>query len=346
LLMNKQMEQKMLSRRAFLKLSGIGLAAAFLPERLVSARQGLSLGRVVSGTVIVYEQPSFNALQVDTLLQDMVVPIAETVQGEENERFGSEWSLVGNTGYVHASYLQPVEIRFQEPTDQIVFTGSLAEVTVPFADVYYTFSDKSEPLYRYYYQSTHWVTKMVEDRYGKAWYRVFDDKFPERERWVGANQLRILPYEELAPISPDVPAEEKRIEVSLDEQRMTAYEYDQPVYEAVVSTGNFRANERYQTPTGSYLVGLKRASQHMMPWDRTFGAYDLPGVPWVSYFTQRAHAFHGAYWHHGFGRIRSHGCVNLKPDDAKWVYLWTTPEMMPYNQLQYSENSGTRVIVR
>lgn len=343
--MNKRPLFKTLSRRDFLKLSGIGLAAAFLPERLVSAHGGLKLGRVVSGTVPVYAQPNFSARQVYTLLQDMVVPIAENVQGEENDRFGPDWSLVGNIGYAHSSFLQPVEIHFQEPTDEIVRTGSLAEVTVPFTDVFYTFSADSPRLYRYYYQSTYWVNKMVVDRDGLAWYRVRDDKFPDQERWVRANQLRIFPYEELAPLSPEVPAEEKRLEVSIDEQLVRAYEYGKLVFETKVSTGNYNANEKYQTPTGSYLVGLKRPSQHMMPWDRTFGSYDLPGVPWVSYFTQFAHAFHGAYWHNGFGRIRSHGCVNLAPADAKWVYLWTTPEMRPYNELQYAESGGTRVVV-
>lgn len=344
--MNNKTHPFMLSRRAFLKLSALGLAAAFLPEKLTAASSsGLNLARVVSGTVPVYEQPNFASRQVDTLLQDMVVPIAETVNGEENELFRSEWALLGNLGYTNLAYLQPVEIRFQEPTDEIVFTGSLAEVTVPFADVYSDYSEDSLHLYRFYYQSTHWVKKMQLDRSGKAWYLVHDDKFPERDRWVRANQLRIFPYEELAPISPDIPTEEKRIEVLLHEQKVIAYEYEKSVFEAMVSTGDFRANERYTTPTGSYLVGLKRPSQHMMPWDRTFGAYDLPGVPWVSYFTQRAHAFHGAYWHNNFGRVRSHGCVNLAPDDAKWIYLWTLPEMRPYNELQYDESGGTRVVV-
>jgi len=343
--MKKVTLSKTLSRRDFLKLGGLSLAAAFLPGQVASASSAVNLARVVTGTVAVYELPTFLSRQVDTLLQDMVVPLADKVTGEATEDFGAEWFQVGNKGYTHSSFLQPVKIQFQEPTDEIVFTGSLAEVTVPFADVYHTFSEDSPHLYRFYYQTTHWVMKVIEDNQGNAWYQVRDDKFPDRERWVRANQLRILPYEELAPISPEVPAEEKRIEVYLEEQRLTAFEADMPVFEATVSTGNYRANEKYRTPTGSYLVGLKRPSQHMMPWDRTFGAYDLPGVPWVTYFTQRAHAFHGAYWHNGFGRIRSHGCVNLTPDDAKWIYLWTTPEMRPYNELQYSENGGTRVIV-
>ena len=334
-----------LSRRDFLKISGLTLAAAVLPVNSVSAAEGIQLGRVVDGTMQVFQHPSLASKQVTQFWKDMVLPIAEEVDGEQTRRLGPKWYRIGNIGFAHASWMQPVEIRFQEPTEEIRFTGSLAEVTVPFVDVYQNHSEESPRLYRYYYGSTHWVNKLIKDREGLAWYRVFDDKFPERERWVRADRLRIFSDDELAPISPHIPAEEKRIEINLADQLVTAYEYDQPVFEALVSTGDYVANAKYQTPTGRYLVGLKRPSQHMMPWDRTFGSYDLPGVPWVSYFTQRAHAFHGAYWHNGFGRIRSHGCVNLTPQDARWIYLWTRPEMRPYNQLQYAETGGTRVEV-
>lgn len=343
--MNKPTLMKHFSRRDFLKFSGLTLTAALLSEPLVSSAAASQLARVVDGAMQVFEKPSLSAKVVTQFWKDMVLPIVDEVDGEQNNRLGQKWFQVGNIGFAHKSWLQPVEIRFQEPTDEIRFTGSVAEVSVPFVDAYDTHSEDSPRLYRYYYGSTHWVNKLVEDKEGKAWYRVMDDKFPERERWVRAERLRIFPYEELAPISPDVPPEEKRIEVNLADQHMTAFEYDQPVFDAPVSTGDYLANPKYQTPTGSYLVGLKRASQHMLPWDRTFGSYDLPGVPWVAYFTQRAHAFHGAYWHNGFGRIRSHGCVNLAPQDARWVYLWTTPEMRPYNELQYAETGGTRVIV-
>jgi lipoprotein-anchoring transpeptidase ErfK/SrfK len=336
------------SRRGFLKYGGTFVAAAFTSAYfplLAAAQEGpaLALGRVVNGALGIFEQASFRSRQVAQLWQDMVVPIAEQIQGEADERFGPEWCRVGGMGYAHASGLQPVEIKYQQPVDEVRFTGSLAQVTVPFVDVYDTFSTESVRLYRYYFGSTHWVTKVVQDRDGTAWYRIFDDKFPERERWAPANRLRLIPDEELAPLSPEVPAGDKRIEVILEEQRMAAYEADQLVFETSISTGDYVTNPKYETPTGDYLIGLKRASQHMMPWDRTFGSYDLPGVPWVCYYGQRSYAFHGAYWHNGFGRIRSHGCVNLSPEDARWVYLWTTPVVQPYNQVQYLENSGTRV---
>jgi lipoprotein-anchoring transpeptidase ErfK/SrfK len=43
------------------------------------------------------------------------------------------------------------------------------------------------------------------------------------------------------------------------------------------------------------------------------------------YFTNRGHAIHGAYWHNNFGHPMSHGCVNMRPDEARWIYRWTTP---------------------
>lgn len=343
--MKRPIDSTYLTRRGFLKLGGLSLAAALLPAQAVLAQQQTQLGRVLLGSIHIFEKPSFSARQVGNYWKDMVLPIVRQVTGESSDRSGAEWAQIGNIGYTHLSWLQPVEVNFQQTAEELVFTGSLAEVTVPFADVYEKPSSDSQRLYRYYFSTTHWIDQIKQDSEGNDWYRVMDDKYPDLDRWVRANRLRVFPYEELAPISPDVPAENKHIEVYLDEQRMAAFEDGSPVFEAKISTGDYIANEQYHTPPGHFRVGLKRASQHMLPINRTFGNYDLPGVPWVSYFTQGGHAFHGAFWHNAFGRIRSHGCVNLTPEDARWVYLWTTPEMRPYNQLQYSESGGTRVTV-
>ena len=49
--------------------------------------------------------------------------------------------------------------------------------------------------------------------------------------------------------------------------------------------------------------------------------YYLEDVPWILYF-DKSRALHGAYWHNGYGYPRSHGCVNLSPADAQWLYNW------------------------
>jgi len=72
-------------------------------------------------------------------------------------------------------------------------------------------------------------------------------------------------------------------------------------------------------------------------------AYELPGVPWVSFFHETGVAFHGTYWHTDFGIPRSHGCVNMRPEEAKWLYRWTTPMAPASERLQ--SGYGTTVIV-
>ncbi len=73
-------------------------------------------------------------------------------------------------------------------------------------------------------------------------------------------------------------------------------------------------------------------------------AYELPGVPWVSFFTQTGVALHGTYWHHNYGRRMSHGCVNMVTAEAKWIYRWTIPQADVYEWEK--KGYGTQVTVR
>ena len=147
----------------------------------------------------------FAARRVAQLWQDMVVPITERLHGEADERFGPEWYRVGGMGYAHSSGLQPVEIQYQPPVDEVRFTGTLAEVSVPFVDVYHTFRCRQRPALPVLLRLDPLGNQGDYDRDGTAWYRIMDDKFPDYERWAPADRLRIFPDEELAPISPDVP---------------------------------------------------------------------------------------------------------------------------------------------
>lgn len=73
-------------------------------------------------------------------------------------------------------------------------------------------------------------------------------------------------------------------------------------------------------------------------------SFDLPGIPWVSYFTEDGVAFHGTFWHNDFGKPRSHGCINLTPQAARWIYLWTNP-VVPVDKDNIFEDNGTLVNV-
>jgi len=90
-------------------------------------------------------------------------------------------------------------------------------------------------------------------------------------------------------------------------------------------------------------VYLKRPSQHMAGGDLAAGDdYDLPGVPWVSFFNGGM-AIHGTYWHNDYGTPWSHGCLNVSNADAKWVYRWTSPQVK-FDEIE-EQADGTRVVV-
>ena len=49
--------------------------------------------------------------------------------------------------------------------------------------------------------------------------------------------------------------------------------------------------------------------------------YNLPNVPHTMFY-YNDFGLHGAYWHNNFGHTMSHGCVNMRPVDAKTLFEW------------------------
>jgi lipoprotein-anchoring transpeptidase ErfK/SrfK len=102
----------------------------------------------------------------------------------------------------------------------------------------------------------------------------------------------------------------------------------------------------WNTPKGTFHIQSKMPSKHMGDGRITsdIEAYELPGVPWVCFFEpETGVATHGTYWHRNYGMTMSHGCVNMTPDDSKWIYRWTTP-VAPADSWE-TRGYGTRVIV-
>jgi hypothetical protein len=117
----------------------------------------------------------------------------------------------------------------------------------------------------------------------------------------------------------DVPPGEKWIHVDLDEQGLVAYEGDRPVFATLVSSGK---GEEFATPTGLFRVREMHISTTMSGPDPDEGYYEVEEVPWTMYYHD-SYALHGAYWHNEFGNTRSHGCTNISPIDARWLFYWT-----------------------
>jgi hypothetical protein len=114
---------------------------------------------------------------------------------------------------------------------------------------------------------------------------------------------------------------ERWIRVDLDRQTLTAYDGERPVFATLVSSG---LND-HATPTGIYRLHTKHVATTMddMAGD---GPYSIEDVPWTMYFLG-GYALHAAFWHDKFGNRRSHGCVNLAPRDARWLFFWSAPDL-------------------
>lgn len=140
--------------------------------------------------------------------------------------------------------------------------------------------------------------------------------------------------------------EEPWIHVDVSEQTLVLYRGTTPLYATLVSTGL----EGHETPRGEFTIRRKFVSDTMANLGPDAGddSYRIDDVPWTQYFAGSV-ALHGAFWHHRFGLRRSHGCVNLAPRDARYVFERTWPEIPEgwhgVSTERGSGFSGSRVVV-
>ncbi len=140
-------------------------------------------------------------------------------------------------------------------------------------------------------------------------------------------------------------SEEKRIFVDLSTQTLRAYEGDKLVYTFPVSTGKW-----YDTPTGDFRIWIKLRYTRMEGGSgNTY--YNLPNVPYTMFFhnnqvsKSRGFALHGAYWHNNFGHPMSHGCINMRPEDAAVIFDWAQPTSMGHTTYETQSDPGTLITV-
>jgi hypothetical protein len=319
-----------MDRRRFLSLSASSLAGiAFLPFNLdgLSNEDNLDLGRICIESVSIYSQPSDKSEIVYTRYRDELIHLYYEVISDDGPDYNPLWYRVWG-GYIHSARIQRVLFRTNPIQYDIPETGYLAEITVPVSQTMrYTKVFGWQAVYRLYYESTHWVVGIEKGPDGNMWYKVMDELL-DIPYLVQAEHLRLIPPEEYTPIATDVPFGKKRVEVKLGMQTLTAYEDDKVVLATKIASGisNRGSAEDVptQTPTGTFNINSKMPSKHMGDGIITndISAYELPGVPWTSFFAPNGVAFHGTYWHNNFGIQMSHGCINMKTAEAKWLYRW------------------------
>ncbi len=337
------MKPEKISRRDFLKLSGLGLAGLITPPLNFHFDDPFSAlqGRVTTRTIWMYDRPSSGATQVKICQRDLLLNITNAAISDDITTHNRVWYEIGKEGFVYSGSIQPVRTILNTPRMDIPINGLLTEISVPYTDAYEAPDKTSKVAYRMYYETTHWIKSITTSDDGQVWYQVRDDKF-DKLYYARAEHLRIMTEEELAPLSPNVPNSNKKIQVQLEEQMIIAYEYDLPVFVAPVSTGGIFRVGTYTTPQGSFITYYKRPSRHMAAGDIAASGFDLAGVPWVQYITESGISFHGTFWHNDFGRPRSHGCVNLSMQTAKWLFRWTSPQVSINKEFSFG-GVGTKV---
>lgn len=122
-----------------------------------------------------------------------------------------------------------------------------------------------------------------------------------------------------------IPKGSKWLHLNLAEQTLVAYEDQKPVLATLISSGL----DTHKTPTGTYMIQRRYISKFMAGPDPDHGVYEVAEVPWILFYSGN-YALHGAYWHNVFGEQRSHGCTNVAPIDARWLFRWVEPKF-PYN---------------
>ena len=341
--------QNKLSRRSLLKLSsGILAAAPFVrvpqavraqefvrevPLELTPARK--PFGRALANNIPIRESAEMKAGVVRNLKMNDLIELTGQVIAPGPTTYNSIWYRTIE-GFVHSAFIYPCENAINTPLQTLPEEGLWAEVSVPLVSVHSKADPKATLRDKFVYGTVYRAIKVVEGADKKAWYQL-NDEYGGNGFFAPAESIRIIPDAEFAPISPEVALEYKRLEVNIKEQTTTAYEFDKPVFTARVATGgSYRqpggGTRSFGTTRGEHRIFRKTAGQRMYGGTPGFDYYNLPGVPWVSYFTYSGIAFHGSYWHNDYGRPRSHGCVNMYADDARWVFRWTMPVVPAYEK--------------
>jgi hypothetical protein len=166
--------------------------------------------------------------------------------------------------------------------------------------------------------------------------------------WMLSAHLRIT---NPGPPPADIGPNERWIDVNLKTQSLVAFEGTRAVYATLISSGKENDEDKekdHRTPTGEWRIREKHVTT-TMDGDGTAAGdlpYSIEDVPYVMYF-YRAYALHGAFWHANYGTQMSHGCVNLAPLDAKWVFQFTEPRLPEgwHGVWANAAHPGSRVIV-
>lgn len=365
-MIQRKLSHQKITRRDFIKLSSLGAGALVLNPIKMEKPLGdfpayELLGRNCTGGIVtVRTKPDVNSAMVKEVYEDTVFPWLKEVSAvnPDYNHFIQRW-VETPEGYVYSPTLQPVR---NIPNQELVDlphgkAGFWAEVTVPYVDIYLENPPARSPGLkalienglptRLYYSQVMWIDQIKTGNSGKIVYHVnenekhgfgYGDVF-----WAEGAAFRPLSKEEVSPLSSEIDPADKLIRINLTDQTLSCIEGKREVFFCRVSTGG----GEFATPTGDFVTWRKTLTLHMAAGTVDAG-YDTPGVSWTNLFIGTGVAIHSTFWHNQFGEKRSHGCINCRPEDAKWIFRWTTPYVsLDESDIQWTDwqKGSTRVIV-
>lgn len=318
------------------------------------------LGRVLVDGLELKLRPDPESKTLAMLPQDTVISwLRETVGPPPLYQAVWRW-LETDDGFLYSPQVQPVHDNPMSPISNLPATnGMWVEVAVPYVEMTLHNPPARSPwvrsvvergkLPRLYYSQVIWVDEIKDDPEHGMLYRLnelygtYGDIF-----WAPGTAFRPLSEQEVSPISPEV--EDKKILVNNTLQTLSCFEGNTEVYFCPVSTGVpfgplGEPLTRSSTPIGPHPIWRKLVSLHMSG-GTTGGGWDLAGVAWTTLFVGNGIAIHSTFWHNNFGVPMSRGCVNTRPEDARWIFRWTLP-IVPYypGDVTVGMPGGTRVEV-
>ncbi|MCS6902329.1 MAG: L,D-transpeptidase [Myxococcales bacterium] len=152
------------------------------------------------------------------------------------------------------------------------------------------------------------------------------------------DQVVVASAREKDKMPASMEAGQRWIDVHIRAGTLTAYVGERPVFTTLVSPGaggygaasesNAALVKRSATPLGVYRVTWKTRAAVMSPEDDDPKKFWIADVPHTLYF-RPPFAIHTAYWHEDFGMPKSAGCINVSPEDGRFLYDWTDPPTPP-----------------
>ncbi len=358
---------KKFSRRDLLKgVISFGGAMALNPWLQVKAQatnflESGKLGRVCSGLARIRAKPSINAEEVGILYEDSVVIWLREIVGEiPGGMLNAKWVETPD-GFIYAPSLQPVKNIENNILPELPMTslgqGFWGEVTVPYVDLILKNINPSAPWLkeaknpRLYYSQIVWIDDLKTDGDGETYYQVnerygYGDIF-----WANARAFKPLTERDLEPISPEVENKLVYVDATPTRQFLTCLENGVEVYYCQISSGakwnsEGQIEKSWGTPPGVHRTWRKQVSTHMTG-GTAGGGWDIPGVGWTILFSSNGVAIHSTFWHNDYGTPRSHGCVNVKPEDAQWIFRWSLPFVpLDPGDITIPMPGGTQIDVR